>query len=215
MGMEKFKAPRLVDAPEMYDPAYFNQLLRAIEIYFSQLDSKTPREVDTIRTNGRLITMPHALFYSTVNQTNAGITLENLFTFNNVDASPQDITLVSNSRITFEYAGTYMVAMQGRFANSANAVVEIDTWYKKGGTNIIYTRNRSDITARKSALINSHLAISNHSIIEIDDPLTEYLEVVWWAGDVGVSAEVQPVDASPTRPTVPSISLQIFMASRN
>lgn len=39
MALDKFRAPPLPNPPPEYDPQYFRQFLRAIEIYFSQLDS--------------------------------------------------------------------------------------------------------------------------------------------------------------------------------
>jgi hypothetical protein len=42
MALDKFNAPPLPNAPREYDPQYIRQVLRVIEIYFSQLDSNTP-----------------------------------------------------------------------------------------------------------------------------------------------------------------------------
>ena len=39
MALDKFKAPTLPAAPPQYNPDYFRQVFRAVEIYFSQLDS--------------------------------------------------------------------------------------------------------------------------------------------------------------------------------
>jgi len=42
MALDKFNAPPLPNAPKEYDPQYIRQVLRVLEIYFSQLDSNTP-----------------------------------------------------------------------------------------------------------------------------------------------------------------------------
>lgn len=42
MALDKFKAAPLPNAPAQYDPQYIRQLIRVIENYFSQLDSRTP-----------------------------------------------------------------------------------------------------------------------------------------------------------------------------
>jgi hypothetical protein len=39
MAMEQFKAPALMHPPEQYDRPYFDQLTRALRLYFSQIDS--------------------------------------------------------------------------------------------------------------------------------------------------------------------------------
>lgn len=42
MALEKFRAAPLPSPAKDYDPQYIRQLIRTIELYFSQLDSKTP-----------------------------------------------------------------------------------------------------------------------------------------------------------------------------
>lgn len=39
MALDKFKAPALPAAPREYNADYFRQVFRAVELYFSQLDS--------------------------------------------------------------------------------------------------------------------------------------------------------------------------------
>jgi len=42
MALDRFNAPPLPNPPREYDAQYIRQVLRVIEIYFSQLDSRTP-----------------------------------------------------------------------------------------------------------------------------------------------------------------------------
>jgi hypothetical protein len=42
MALDKFKAAPLPNPPAQYDPQYVRQLIRVLETYFSQLDSRTP-----------------------------------------------------------------------------------------------------------------------------------------------------------------------------
>jgi len=42
MAMDKFRASPLPNPSAEYDPQYMRQLIRVIESYFSQLDSRTP-----------------------------------------------------------------------------------------------------------------------------------------------------------------------------
>lgn len=51
MALEKFKAPPLPNAPAQYDPQYIRQLIRVLEIYFSQLDSLTPNQSQSYRAD--------------------------------------------------------------------------------------------------------------------------------------------------------------------
>jgi hypothetical protein len=42
MALDKFKAAPLPNPPADYDAQYLRQVIRVIETYFSQLDSRTP-----------------------------------------------------------------------------------------------------------------------------------------------------------------------------
>ena len=42
MAMNLFRAAPLPNPPDEYDPVYIRQFIRALETYFSKLDSQTP-----------------------------------------------------------------------------------------------------------------------------------------------------------------------------
>ena len=48
MGLKLFTSPSLPLAPSTYDPEYFNQVIRALNVYFRQLDSTTPVVIDSL-----------------------------------------------------------------------------------------------------------------------------------------------------------------------
>jgi hypothetical protein len=47
MALTKFRASPLSNPPAQYDPQYLRQVIRVIETYFSQLDSKTPNYAES------------------------------------------------------------------------------------------------------------------------------------------------------------------------
>ena len=49
MGMQKFRAPALPLATPEYDQQQLSQLIGVLRLYFGQLDSTTPLQVDGIR----------------------------------------------------------------------------------------------------------------------------------------------------------------------
>jgi hypothetical protein len=51
MALEKFRAPPLPNAPPQYDPQFVRQLVRVLELYFSQLDSLTPNQAQSYRAD--------------------------------------------------------------------------------------------------------------------------------------------------------------------
>jgi hypothetical protein len=48
MGLQLFTSPSLPLAPSAYDPEYFNQVIRALNVYFRQLDSTSPIVIDSL-----------------------------------------------------------------------------------------------------------------------------------------------------------------------
>ena len=48
MALKLFTSPSLPLAPSTYDPEYFNQVIRALNVYFRQLDSTTPIVIDSL-----------------------------------------------------------------------------------------------------------------------------------------------------------------------
>ena len=48
MSLKLFSSPSLPLAPSTYDPEYFNQVIRALNTYFRQLDSTTPIVIDSL-----------------------------------------------------------------------------------------------------------------------------------------------------------------------
>jgi hypothetical protein len=51
MALERFRASPLPIPPAEYSPEHFRQLIRVIELYFSQLDSLTPNQAESYRAN--------------------------------------------------------------------------------------------------------------------------------------------------------------------
>jgi hypothetical protein len=46
MALDRFRAPPLPNPPQQWDAQYMRQFLRAVEVYFSQLDSRTPNNAE-------------------------------------------------------------------------------------------------------------------------------------------------------------------------
>jgi len=49
MGMQRFRAPALPLAPTDYDQQHMAQLIGALRLYFTQLDSNSPLQLDGLR----------------------------------------------------------------------------------------------------------------------------------------------------------------------
>jgi hypothetical protein len=144
MGMVQFRAPALPLPSETYSQRYTDELLRALRIYFNQLDSLTPNQAQsyaaeaffggefsgsrfdggTLSGFGSGLEVPYALLMSDEDQDSLGITSENIVTLNRIIFS-DGINVENNSRITFAYPGQYLITARFQFANHGNAAQDI------------------------------------------------------------------------------------------
>jgi hypothetical protein len=222
MGMVQFRAPALPLLGETYNQRQADELLRALRIYFNQLDSLTPNQAQSYRADaffggefsgsrfdggilsgfGSGLEVPYALLMSDEDQDSDGITSENIVTLNRIIFS-DGINVENNSRITFAYPGQYLVTARFQFANRGNAAQEFEVWAKNSGVNYPLSNTRFDIPARKSLSIYSHVTANISGIFTVSGG--EYLEFAWWSDGADMYIEHYAAGTSPTRPEIPSV----------
>lgn len=117
------------------------------------------------------------------------------------------------SKIMFDYPGQYLITMRFQVSNRDNATGEFEVWAKNAGTNYPLSNTRTDLLARKSGSIWSHVVPTITGIFTVNDPTTEYLEMAWWSDRTGAFLEYYSAGTSPTRPEIPSVILTAAFAS--
>lgn len=230
MGMIKFRAPALPLPRPDYDPQQTSELLRALRLYFNQLDSNTPREAEsytaaqffggefsgsrfdggTVSGFGAKMEFPYAMLMSDQDQGSAGITSENIVTLNRIIFS-DGINVEDNSKITFAYPGQYLVTARFQFANRGNAAQEFEIWAKNSGVNYPLSNTRFDIAARKSLSVYSHVTANISGIFTVTNG--EYLQFAWWSDGADMYIEHYAAGTSPTRPEIASAIVTITFVS--
>lgn len=234
--MSKISNVRLPNTTtQQYSPQQFDQLVRSLEQVIFQLNNTyTPIVSEQTATtqnwmsaqagagcfsggirgfqlsNG--IALPYAMLLSDQDQTSAGITSENLLTYNTV-ALTNGVTVVNNSQIHVPCAGQYLVTFTLQVSNRGNAVQEFEVWAKDTGVNYPLSATRFDIAARKDSSTWAHIVPAITGIFTVNDPATNYLEIAWWANSTDVFIENYPANTSPTRPAIPSVILTINFIS--
>jgi len=234
--MSKINNVRLPNAARAdYDPQQFNQLVRSLEQVILQLNGNyTPTTTEdqagalrwftaapgaagfTANTRGgQLISgtsAPFAMLMSNVDQTSAGITSENLISFDIVPVS-NGIYIENNTRIKVPAAGHYFVSFSIQVSNRGNTAAEFEVWAKDTGTNFPLSNTRFDIPARKSGSIWSHIVPAVSGVFSVSNPATDYLEIAWWSNSADVFLEHYGVGTNPARPEIPSIILAMAFVS--
>lgn len=231
MALVGFRAPALPLPPDTYSRQQIDELIRSLRLYFNLLDSLTPQQAQSYRAdnffggiftgdsisaaninggviNGfnRGIEAPYAMLMSDQDQSSAGVTSENLISYN-VPVFQYGIRVENNTRIKFDYPGQYLVVVNCQFTNRSNAAAEFELWAKDQGVNYPLSNTRFDIPARKSVSIYSHVVAVINGIFTINNPDTEYLEIAWWSDNADVYLEHYAAGTSPTRPEIPSVIL--------
>lgn len=219
-----------------YDPSQFNQLVRSLEQVILQLNNTytpvTSQDTAAAATwmgmgggagggfsgglrgfqlsNGML--QPHAMLLSNVDQASAGITSENIMTFDTVALS-NGMRVVDNSKIYAPCSGNYLVTFSLQVSNRSNSVAEFEVWFKETGVNVPSSNTRFDVPARKSVGVNAHVVPTVTGIFTITDPSVDYLQLAWWSDNIDVYLEHYASGANPTRPAIPSVILTINFVS--
>jgi hypothetical protein len=203
--------PRLPDPEVGYARGYFDSLLNVLRLYFNRLFNVLQALLGV--NGGAELQNPHGMFMSDQDQASAGITSENLVTYN-VPVLSQGVEVRSNSQIWFERTGQYLVTFSLQFTNRGNAAQIIEVWAKDDGGNYPLSNTRFDIPARKSTSEWSHIVAAVSGIFTVDNPDADWLSIAWWSDGADVFLEHYAAGTSPTRPEIPSVILTVNFVSR-
>lgn len=220
MALDKFRAAPLPNPPAQYDAQYIRQVIRVLETYFSQLDSRAGNNAQTYTADffygsGIHITLPYGQFQSQSDQTAAAIDAAYAVTYDQSDFL-DGVTLSSGSRLTVPDAGVYTVSFSIQFKNTTNDIQDIDIWLRKNGTDIPDTNSRFSIPARKGSGNPSHLIAVTPVMVEL--AANDYIQIMWHVTDTGVSIEHFPAvtavpGTTPAIPATPSAIVQVEFMS--
>ena len=230
MALVQFRAPALPLPKPAYDYGQMNEFVRALRLYFNQLDSLTPNQAESYTADsfnggtftgsevfggvlagfGRGLEVPYAMLMSDEDQTSLGTTSENLITYNRIIFS-DGINVENNSRITFSYPGQYLVTVSLQVTNSSNQIREFELWAKNTGVNYPLSNTRFDVPATKGIAGLGHLVANVAGIFTVTNG--EYLEMAWWANNTNVKLEHYGAGTNPTRPEIPSVILTVQFVS--
>lgn len=145
-------------------------------------------------------------FYSTQDQTPATNTPTAL-TFNNSSAFNTGVTIVSNSRVTYDTTGIYQIIVSVQLNNTDAADHDTYIWFRKNGTDI--ADSNSVTTVPKASDGGRH--VIEVAIME-SITASDYIEAVVMVEDAAVDVEYTAASAGP--PALPAIPSVIFTTHR-
>ena len=235
MALVGFRAPALPLPPNEYNRQQFDELVRALRVYFNLLDSLAPQQAQSYRADNffggafsgdlisaadirggvmsgfnRGIEAPYAMLMSDQDQTTGGTTSENLVSYN-TPIFQYGIRVENNTRIKFDYPGQYLVTVSLQVTNTDNQIKEFELWAKNSGVNYPLSNTRFDVPSNKGMASAGHLVANVAGIFTVVNG--EYLEMAWWSDGANVKLEHYAAGTNPTRPEIPSVILTVNFIS--
>lgn len=201
-------APSLPNATLEYSQQYEDQYSNVLRLYFNQIDNFT--RALTGSTGGSLINFPYGAFSSGVTQT-ATTNVATALTYNTNDFI-NNVSVVSNSRITVEYAGIYNLQFSVQLQNLANATEDVYIWLRQNGTDITGSAGLIGMLPRKSAGNASHGIYGWNYYLSM--AANDYVEI-WWSTTDGTNVTIPyyPASGTPTKPSTQSVVATLSFVS--
>jgi hypothetical protein len=145
--------------------------------------------------------VPFGSFSDSTDQAAANTTTAYAVTYNTTDFS-KGISVVSNSRITFETAGVYNIQFSIQFANDDVQIQDVDVWFRKNGTDIANSNSKFSVPNSHGGT-DGHLIASLNFYVEV--VANDYIQVMWATTSTLVTIEHLAAQTTPTRPATPSV----------
>ena len=160
MAMQKFRAPALPLPGQAYSQVQMYQLIRALQLYFTQLDSLTPLEVDSVKAGlfegglfhgeGYGLQLPHIAASDSTDQIAGGNNTPTVVNWNTLDAG-YAWELNAPGSATPVHSGVYKITYSLQFINTANAQHYVTVWLRVNNIDLQNSSTIFAIPARKSA----------------------------------------------------------------
>ena len=184
-------APRLPNAPELYEKRYHDQFSDILRLYFNRLDN--------ILGQLNTLSVPYGAFSSDQDQT-ATANTATLMTLNTTDFA--NGVSIATSKITVATAGIYNLQFSTQFANTNSNVQDVYIWLKQSGVDIPGSTGFVSIPG-------SHGGTDGHSIVGWNYFLSmtagQYIEIYWSVPNTAVSIQHLAASGTPTKPATQSV----------
>jgi len=202
------KAPNLPVGPLQYEQRYQDQLLNDLRRYFNTLDNTLGLLLGTGGGGGKYVRFPYGAFQSGVDQT-ATVNTATAMTFNVTDYS-NDVSVVSNSKITVINSGIYNLQWSGQFENADTQLHDASVWIRVNGTDVVGSNGLISVP-NKHGGVNGHTIAAWNYFVQLN--AGDYVELWWSTDDTQVSLQYYAAGTSPTRPTTASVIATLSFVS--
>ena len=205
MAMKFFRAANLPAPMADYSQEQFRQLVRSLELYFSQMDSQTPITAEYFQGHGEYIINPCGSFYDATTQTLTTANTATPVKFGTTYIS-HHVTVegVNNSQITAAKSGIYNFQFTATIESTNASAKDVYIWVNRNGTDIGYS-------ARPYTISGSGTERTFSFNFNIDLQAGQYIELEWASSDIAVTLAAKA--ASAPYPAVASTVLAVNFVS--
>ena len=193
-------APRLPNAPELYEKRYHDQFSDILRLYFNRLDN--------ILGQLNTLSVPYGAFSSDQDQT-ATANTATLMTLNTTDFA-NDVSIAS-SKITVANAGIYNLQFSVQLESSSNAPQDVFIWLKQNGVDIVGSTGKVGLPARKSPGDPFHSIVGWNYYLSMT--AEQYVEIYWSTTSADVSIQFYAASGTPTKPSTQSVVATLSFVS--
>lgn len=149
----------------------------------------------------------YGAFSDYTNQTASAINTGYPFTFNTTDLTNQ-VSVVSNSRITIDNTGIYNLQFSAQFVNTDTQEHDVTIWLRKNGTDIVGSSGYVAVVAKHGG-IDGHVLPSWNYLLSV--VAGDYFEIVWSTTSLNVSVATYAAGSPP--PSTASIIATVTQQS--
>ena len=213
MALEKFRAPPLPLPGPQYNQQQFNQLIRALQLYFNLWDSFTPQQAESYRADrfyggefvgsGQSILMPHGSYFSTQDQTIAAINTPYPVTLNNVE-SEYKVIVQDASKIVVPYDGVYNFEFSAQVIKTTAATGEAFFWARVNGIDLSNSNTKIEVSGS-----NAETVAAWNFMLHMN--AGDFFQLIWAADSTTILLDY--VAAPSVGPAIPSVILTVDMVS--
>ena len=145
-------------------------------------------------------------FYDSTSQTATANTPTSIL-LRSSDTAGRGVSIVSNSRMTFQHAGVYSLTYSIQFSNTDNSIHDINVWLRKNNAgsagNVPASDSRFSIIASHGGVAGNVIGCVNYVLPVVAN---DYLELIWATSNVQAYIHAEPAESSPfAHPSIPGI----------
>jgi hypothetical protein len=152
----------------------------------------------------------YGAFYDTTNQVAVNNTGANVVLMNTTALS-NGIVLNAPTGIKVLYSGLYNFQLDLQLANLTNGTQDIDVWFRKNGSNVLFSNNRAGLAPRKNSNDPYHVTCALNWYINL--VANDVIEVMWCTSDVGCYLATYNAEVNPIRPQIASVNISVNSVS--